>query len=380
MTQVIHNTPEERPFDHSAQCHLGSSGKADTLRCMDSQHNIQGNTKQDIAASTCLVANTESEKQNLLRRYKAGTAIRLHRGIYAPTDIWNGLNPQEQSRQLALALSHKYPDWVFAGLSAAAIHGLHYRGWLHHDHRIYICGSRRNAVNKRRRIQHVYTPKQIHTKTNGLPVTPVARTLIDCALLYDFRDVLAMFDSALRQQLTTKEELAETFSVLEPKHNKRLKSIPLLIQLASPLSESVGESLCRGTMLEAGFPAPHLQVEHTNPYRRGHVFRTDFEFTLPDRSTVIVEFDGMEKYVNTDMTRNRNLRAVVHEEQIRERALLNERNVRQIIRFDYDQVMSRTPVIRALDAAGIPRNNYALVGPKEHASYRYRSLEPTNRK
>lgn len=289
------------------------------------------------------------------RRLKANKVIRISHGIYANPEIWKSLDLKAQTLELTKALAMQHPEWVFAGLNAAAIHGLQYRTGLHRDRHVYIATQHESPTNAQRHVQHIHTPSEECTEINGLHITTMARTLVDCALRYDFRDVLVMFDFARLHHLATQRSIMTVCKSLSHITRANKQKLTALMQYTSPLSESVGESLCRGTMLEAGFAAPRQQVVHNNPTKPGHTFRTDFEYVSADGRTVIVEFDGVQKYIDRSMTNNHTLRTVVHAEQDRERTLLREPRVKAILRFDYDQVMQRTPIIQALLNAGVPQ-------------------------
>lgn len=311
---------------------------------------------QSHISPACVIATDDAQAHMLTRQYRAQKLLRICHGVYAKPEIWHNLTFHEQSMQLIHALSTQHPDWIFAGISAATIHRLPHRNWLNRNRQIYITAKPGSYTNAKRPIQHVCTPSNHHIMVDGLKVTPPEQTLADCTGRYGFRDVLAMCDDALRRHMITPANLKATYERTPATGRTRHKATALL-RYMSPLSESPGESLCRGTMLEEGFPAPRLQVNHRNKFTSGHTYRTDFEFTALDGDTIIVEFDGAQKYVDPSMTGNRTIRNVVHYEQAREQALANEPGIKRIIRFDYDQVMQRRPVTTALVAAGVPRSS-----------------------
>lgn len=174
------------------------------------------------------------------------------------------------------------------------------------------------------------------------------RTLIDCALAYPFAQALPMFDSALRSGLTTREAVTAECDAL----NRDTGPVLRALHYADARSENGGESECRGIIIDAGFAMPELQVEFQVP---DGIRRVDFLWRLFDGRMVVLEFDGMLKYVDPSMTDGRGIKQVVADERNREEAL-KDAGVTAIIRTDYDEVKAVTPLVSKLAAAGIPRS------------------------
>ena len=91
---------------------------------------------------------------------------------------------------------------------------------------------------------------------SGIAVTTIERTLIDCALTYSLQDVLPMFDSALRLELTTKDAILQECDSLRRDAGRVLRA--LHYDYADARSENGGESECRAVIIEAGFMVPEL--------------------------------------------------------------------------------------------------------------------------
>lgn len=121
-----------------------------------------------------------------------------------------------------------------------------------------------------------------------------------------------------------------------------------VINFASHLSGSAGESLSRAKMHQFGFPTPQLQ----HPFRllNGHNAAVDFWF---DEQKTAGEFDGKGKYLRSDWgdglsIQERVLREKRREDQIRALGV-------NFVRWDWAEMMNRERFIGLLRQAGIPQ-------------------------
>ncbi|MCH9275982.1 CTP synthase [Bifidobacterium amazonense] len=334
------------------------------------------------AAWRCFWPKTNAEKKAVSRRLHDGELVRPHRNMYARVVYWDSLNPAERSRHVIRSLHEQYPHRVFAGLSAAAIMQLEYPWSLHDGGMVFIATRQSSnagrAYGKLRRISMTDVPvcevgcllldgeygragmDVVVSDDVGamvpanriiciIPVTSPARTLVDCGLRYEFAQALPMVDSALRRQLVTKREIAAACDGVRADCVR----VRRLLHYADPLSENGGESWCRAVIIELGFVAPRLQHEFVDP-ETGFRCRVDFVWFLPDGRIVVLEYDGMRKYVDPTMTGGRDVRAVVQKERLRQDTLVHN-HVTMVIRTDYVEVMRRTPLRVKLTDAGIPQ-------------------------
>ena len=111
--------------------------------------------------------------------------------------------------------------------------------------------------------------------------------------------------------------------------------------------------MARGTIIEQSFMLPEIQSPFVDP-QTGKVYRGDFVWRLADGRIVVGELDGTEKYMNPDMTGRKSIQGVVFAEREREEAL-ERAGVTSIVRFSFDDVIARRPLVDKLVAAGIPR-------------------------
>ncbi len=129
------------------------------------------------------------------------------------------------------------------------------------------------------------------TKHYGLPVTSVARTVVDLTRTSPFKHGVVVADSALHARKTTHEELAGVLAACSnwPGAQRARR----VVAFSDHRSESVLESCARVTFDDYGLPAPELQVDIGGDQYIGRV-----DFCWP-RYLTIAEADGMLKYADT---------------------------------------------------------------------------------
>ncbi|HEY2314317.1 MAG TPA: DUF559 domain-containing protein [Streptosporangiaceae bacterium] len=140
---------------------------------------------------------------------------------------------------------------------------------------------------------HVYTtplPPGHVTAKLGLPVTTVARTVIDLARTSTFADGVVAADSAIRMRLTSKSQLR---AVLATSPGRRgVAQAARVVDFATGKSESALESIARVAFDDQGLPSPELQIWIPDATREV-IGRVDFYW---ERYKTIVEVDGALKY------------------------------------------------------------------------------------
>ena len=327
----------------------------------------------------CFYPHDRSQQQAINTRLRAGQLVRPFRNTYARTEYWHALPPPEQARHVIRTMSSQYSNRVFAGLSAAALLQLEYPWKLHQDESVFIAAQRGRSAGTHPRLHHIVmrdmptciiidhldngrfstrmisdnlaatASNSIHDILNTARITTPARTLIDCGLRYPFVQVLPMFDSALRSNLVTQEQVLDLCDSMRADCGPVLR----LLHYTNPLNENGGESLCYGTIIDEGFAVPQLQhvfIDPDNPWVR---HRADFVWHTQDGRVIVLEYDGTRKYVDPSMTNRRSIQDVVRDERERENALRRAK-VTTIIRTTYDEVMQRSPLKRKLLDADVP--------------------------
>ena len=171
----------------------------------------------------------------------------------------------------------------------------------------HLSGAGR-AVSLRRRRSRLQ-PEDVEV-VNGLPVTTLLRTAVDCAFDLPARESITIVDSAMRalchpdrfnpQQAQSRWEHVrpQLLAAVEAEGPRRgAVRARAVVAMASPFSESPGESLTRRLVVALGLPPPELQHEILLE-AGGQRF---LDLAWPDLRLAI-EFDGRSKYsVNDDV-------------------------------------------------------------------------------
>jgi Protein of unknown function (DUF559) len=155
----------------------------------------------------------------------------------------------------------------------------------------------------------------------GVPITTVARTVIDLARNTGVRAGLVAADAALAECLASADELGA--AVERATRWPGVRGARRVVELASPLAESPLESLTRLLVVDAGLPTPQLQIWVRTAYQR---YRVDGLW--PDRA-VVFEADGLLKYA---------AQLDLHREKLRQEEL--ERAGYRVVRVTWDDVWS----------------------------------------
>ncbi|NEG72500.1 CTP synthase [Bifidobacterium ramosum] len=279
-------------------------------------------------------------------------------------------------------MAEQFPHRIFAGLSAATILHLEHGWHLHAGDPVFIASNGSEKLPSYRKLHRVYMRdpevREVRYRQRGdgtvgahlacvdddtepetigsVRITSPARTLVDCGLRYEFADALPMFDSALRRGLVRTED------VLAICDRMRVDCGPVMraLHYADPASENGGESWCRAVVIEGGFVAPELQREFVDPEDDASCSRVDFLWRLPGGGIVVLEYDGMRKYVDPAMAKGRDIRQVVLDERAREE-MLRRAGVTAVLRTDHDEVRRRHPLYRKLEEAGVPKSGVKLL-------------------
>ncbi|WP_205326647.1 hypothetical protein [Glycomyces sp. YM15] len=122
------------------------------------------------------------------------------------------------------------------------------------------------------------------TVVDGLPVTRLARTLVDCAADLPRLEAVAAADQILRRGI----DAGSLSAALEPVHGERLRRANATLLAADPRSESPMESWTRCLVADAGLPAPVPQLRVRTPNGRSRFLDLGWEAWQ-----VGVEYDGL---------------------------------------------------------------------------------------
>jgi very-short-patch-repair endonuclease len=257
-------------------------------------------------------------------RIRRGTWADAGRGAVAPFDLRDADEHLVRRRRHAIAASasaRRHGDHVVSGRSAAILHGL---PTLSVPQRPELTDAEPAGLGRRPKT-HIYgATLTIDDVTTwfGVPVTTVARTLVDLAR-HDRRDAIMAVDAALREEAVDPPELA---AALEQAVGwPGVRQARDVLALADARAESPLESLTRLALIEDGFPRPRLQVPIG-------AYRVDLLF---DEARLVLESDGLGKYTDAEWRR----------EKRREAAL--RRMGFRVERVTWEDVLHHWPATRA---------------------------------
>jgi hypothetical protein len=223
---------------------------------------------------------TDAELRGLRRR---GVLADVRPGAYV-----HGARPQEAVAHHLLAVRAALPRLaagsVLSHLSAAVVHGLPL--WSVQLDRVHVTRSRVSGA-RRSGVVHLHAaaldPDEV-TVVGELPVTSVARTVVDLGRLLSFERALVPTDGALHRGLTSPDELLEILG--RRPRRPRNAAARRVVTFADGRAESPGETRSRIAMRRAGLPAPVLQYAVIGK-------RCDFWW---EQFRTVGEFDGKVKY------------------------------------------------------------------------------------
>ncbi|NEG55115.1 CTP synthase [Bifidobacterium sp. SMA15] len=278
---------------------------------------------------------------------RSGTVVKPFRGLYAQADYWNALDRYEQVRHIVRALAGCHPEWVFCGPTAAVMHRLDCSYRLVRPLWIAVPPGA-HYRNTKQLTRHVISHPET-VEIDGVKVTGLLRTLFDCAATLRLRYSLAPIDSALRSETVSREALLAYPSSV--KYSRRRRDVLEAFTLSDVRSENGGESSARGMLHEMGYPPDDIQTEFPCLDHPGRKHRVDFLWKKEDGTCVVMEFDGVRKYVDPNMASGRSIREVVDGERRRQQCL--ERQKASVIRMYANELDSPGRIIRDLEDLGV---------------------------
>ncbi|MFD1947499.1 type IV toxin-antitoxin system AbiEi family antitoxin domain-containing protein [Nocardioides aestuarii] len=229
--------------------------------------------------------------RTLARMVGRGELHRLRQGAYVAGSTWRHEDLSGRHRLLARAVvaQAKSPVVVSHG-SAMALHGGPVYG-LKLD-RVEVTRLDGRACRREAGVrQHrgVLLVGDVATR-EGLPVTGATKTALDVTTVASVEAGLVVVNALLNSGRTTMAELQHRYSSMD--RDPFTQRTDLVLRLADPRIESVGESRFFHLAWRHGLPAPEPQYEVVDA---GHVVAR-LDFAWPQHG-VWLEFDGREKYV-----------------------------------------------------------------------------------
>lgn len=217
---------------------------------------------------------------------QAAQMTRVRRGVYLPCGDWT---PREAALAL-IAAAHEHlgaPHW-FSHESAALLWGLPVWQVPSAVHvRTGTTGARSDTL---RRHRGALSP-EVTTQVNGLPVTTLPQTVVDCARTLPAVPALVVADAALRAGMA----LDEASALLDTCQGRGVRRAAAVLRYADDGAESAWETATRVLLLRAGLPVPTTQVPVDT---RIGTFWADLG--IP-QWRLLIEFDGRSKYTDRDV-------------------------------------------------------------------------------
>ncbi|ALE05303.1 hypothetical protein AL755_07185 [Arthrobacter sp. ERGS1:01] len=219
--------------------------------------------------------------------------VRIRRGAYVRTEVWDALKPWEQSSFLLMAhILTASGNPVYSHFSAARLHGLDV--WNCGDEVHVTSAATPSGMGVAADVVHHHLPLPQGscgriTSAAGprVRVTSLERTVVDCARYGGFAQAVAIGDHALRRGANL-EVMTDMVSRLTGQRG--VKRARRVLAALNDASESVGESRTRLVLVVMDIPEPVLQLRIV---ANGTEYRADFAW--PELK-LILEFDGQGKY------------------------------------------------------------------------------------
>lgn len=264
---------------------------------------------------------TDPGHRSAIRHHLArGELVRLARGAYLDAAIWARLDSDERYRATihAAAGGSLASDELLCGPSALALWrlpSLESRPSTVHSVRPNLTSGRRVGTL----VRHISMRADAGVEIDGLPVTSLARTVVDASAEAALGAGLMAADAALRgarapfwfRSPLDRDVLTGEAERVAVRHG-RTRALTVA-RLADARAESPGESLLRASIHLLGLPMPELQREF-----RGDSGRQYFvDCYWPDQDFVL-EFDGKAKYLDPALRGGRTAEEVLVAEKERE--------------------------------------------------------------
>lgn len=228
----------------------------------------------------------------IARMVSRGELARVRRGAFVDGPTWAALDPPDRHALTARAvLRQGQTDAVLSHVSALPEYDA--PTWNLQLETVHITRQDGKSGRKERGIQQhsgLLLPADVVTR-NGVLVTSPTRTALDITTVADVETGLVLANHFLHEGLTSPEELATRYALMN--HWPNTLHTDLVLRLADGRIESVLETRFLHLCWRQALPAPIPQYEVRDAFGRV-VARLDFAW--PELG-VYVECDGKVKYV-----------------------------------------------------------------------------------
>mgnify|MGYP000875741398 CR=1 FL=1 len=228
--------------------------------------------------------------QQLGSGVRHGYLHRIRPGAYTLTSYWRGLTPEKQHLLTAHAVVAQTPGTVALSHQTAMLaHGASL--WGAPLDQVHVTrldgGSPRKEAGVVHHVSTLDDSDLVHVGEH-IVVTP-ARAAIEAASLVGVEAGLVGADSVLNLKLATPDELWQTYDSLS--RWPQMRHVNLVVRLADPGAQSVGESRSRFLCYRFHLPRPELQY----PVYDGDVL-VGISDMVWHGCRLLGEFDGRVKY------------------------------------------------------------------------------------
>lgn len=316
------------------------------------------------------------DRRSLAARVRRGEIVRVRRGYYAPAAEWEKLTGKDKYGLRALAFTQlSVNEPVLCHAAAALLWGLWIVGTPTKLHAVTESSGGGRSANGVARHRGSLTNSVL--RCGPFLITDKLTTTLELINKLSFAYAVAICDSSLRPferrgqvnhftssgsspfehvpvwgpdvpqgRPLTLEQLYAGAALL-PTRAARVR-VAAVIDFASALSGSAGESISRVRMHQLGFPAPVLQA----PFTLDGGKKAQVDFWFPQQRTV-GEFDGRGKYLRDDWASgselpDRLLAEKWREDQIRAQGVT-------FVRWGWAEMNNAEQLARMLRQAGLPQ-------------------------
>jgi hypothetical protein len=222
---------------------------------------------------------------------RGGIWRRVRRGYYVYTDIWVALDEVGRHLMLCRCVLHSLgPAAALSHVSGALAHGMSV--WnipLEHVHVTRLDGGAGRLEAGVVHHEGFCLGNDVVT-VDGMRVLVPARCALEAGSRVDNERALVLLDSLLTRGLADRETLESRFQLMASW--PFMRHLHIAVRMASPRSESPGESRGRWLFWTLGLPAPVCQFQ---VYDADGVLRGTCDWGWPEHEH-LGEFDGRVKY------------------------------------------------------------------------------------
>ncbi|WGX99327.1 type IV toxin-antitoxin system AbiEi family antitoxin domain-containing protein [Nocardioides sp. L-11A] len=242
----------------------------------------------DLRADLVRLGHTDRSLAAAVRR---GELDRPRRGAYVSAAEWAQLSSEQRYAVRARAVERQArTEVILSHTSAVPFHDGPLWGQqledVHVTRRDGLTGRKERGVRQHRGQLRDDDVVAVH----DFQVSAPARTVLECATVASVESALVVANDFLHRGLVTPQELHERYDEVMA-HWPQSLGTPVVLRLADPRIESVGESRTLYFLYRSSLPKPIPQFEIWD----GLELVAKLDFALPEHG-IWLEFDGRVKY------------------------------------------------------------------------------------